>query len=84
MLRSLLAKNHHGRPPDPQGDFGVAFCRARLAAGLSQEECAKLFGRHRVTISRWEISVQLPRVTDPQVAVGLATLNKLAKKGGGP
>lgn len=71
-----------GRHPDPQGDFGIAFCKARLAAGLSQEEVARIFGRHRVTISRWEIAVQLPRVTDPRVAKGLDTLNKLAKRGG--
>jgi transcriptional regulator with XRE-family HTH domain len=70
-----------GSCSSPQSDFGIAFCKARLAAGLSQEEAARIFGRHRVTISRWEIAVQLPRTTDPRVAKGLDTLNKLAKRG---
>ena len=57
---SLLSRRQRGRRAGARGIFGEALFAARQRAGLTQLEVARLFGRHRVTIARYEAGRLVP------------------------
>jgi len=72
-------KARQGRPSSPQGRFGVALCKKRIKAQLSQRELGVIMGVHRVTIARWEGAARLPHYKTARFKAGLWMLDKLAK-----
>ena len=63
-MSNILTRRRLGRPSTARGLFGEALYRARTRAGLTQEEVARPFGRHRVTIAKYEAGRLVPNGTD--------------------